>query len=146
VEGERAVSVSDAGELRFSEPSLISEVLVGKTKELNHRAVKSLAQLLGHRVDEHRLAHDPTVGKEVWLMGRHHHNSFIICLKRDPRIVMKRSDVFRKCFAFASHRIVRVNSVTNNNSRQFLQIRALIPSHESPKNMTTTSFGTSNQH
>jgi hypothetical protein len=55
---------------------------------------------------------------------------------------MKRSDVFSKRFALASHRVVGVNSVTCNNSRQFLQILALIPSHESPKNMTATSFGT----
>jgi hypothetical protein len=142
MEGERAVSVSNARELRFSEPPLISEVLVGKTKELNHGAVKFLAQLLGHRVDEHRLAHNPTVGQEVWLMGGHQNKSFIICLKRDSRIAMKRFDVFSKRFALASHFVVGVNSVTCNNSRQFLQILALIPFHESPKNMTATGVGT----
>jgi hypothetical protein len=55
---------------------------------------------------------------------------------------MKRSDVFSKRFALASHFVVGVNSVTCNNPRQFLEILALIPLHESPKNMTAISVGT----
>jgi len=63
-------------------------------------------------------------------------------LKRDSRILMKRADVFSKRFALASHRAVGVNGVACDNLREFPQILALISFHESPKNMTATSFGT----
>jgi hypothetical protein len=133
VESKRAVSVSDAWELRFSEPPLTSEVLVGKTKELNYGAVKSLSQLLGDRVDENRLAHDSAVGQEVRLMGRHQNDSFVIYLKRDSRITMKRSDMLSERFALGSDCVIRVYNASFDDSGQFLQILALISFHKSPE-------------
>jgi hypothetical protein len=104
--------------------------LVRKTKELGDGTVELVSQFLGHRVNEHCLSHDATVREEIWLVGRHQYNSFVVHAKRDVGIVMKRSDVFSERLAPAEHLAIRVNGVTCNNSCQLLQVPTLISFHE----------------
>jgi hypothetical protein len=104
--------------------------LVRKTKELGDGTVELVSQFLGHRVNEHCLSHDATVREEIWLVGRHQYNSFVVHAKRDVGIVVKRGDVFAKRLASAQHLGIRVNGVTCNNSCQLLQVPTLISFHE----------------
>ncbi len=129
-QAERTVSTSDTRELCLSEPPFFSKVLIRKTKELGDGTVDYVSQLLGHRVNEHCLSHDATVRKEIWLVGRHQYNSFVIRAKRDLSIIMKRGDMFGERLALVQHLVIRVDGVTCNNFCQLLQVRTLISFHE----------------
>src|SRR5208337_877471 len=109
MQAERTVSTSYTRELCLSEPPFVSEVLVRKTKELGDGTVELVSQLLGHSVNEHCLSHDATVREEIWLVGRHQYNSFVVHAKRDVGIVMKRGDVFGERLALVQHLAIRVN-------------------------------------
>jgi hypothetical protein len=104
--------------------------LVRKTKELGDGTVELVSQFLGHRVNEHCLSHDAAVREEIWLVGRHQYNSFVVYAKRDVGIVMKRGDVFSERLAPVQHLAIRVNGVICNNSCQLLQVPTLISFHE----------------
>ena len=99
MQAKRTVSTSYTRELCLSEPPFVSEVLVRKTKELGDGTVELVSQFLGHRVNEHCLSHDATVREEIWLVGGHQYNSFVVHAKRDVGIVVKRGDVFAKRLA-----------------------------------------------
>jgi hypothetical protein len=129
-QAKRTVSTFDTRELCLSEPPFFSEVLVRKTKELGDWTVELCSQSLGHCVNEHCLSHDATVRKEIWLVGRHQYNSFVIHAKRELSIAMKRGDVFGERLALVQHRAIRVDGVTCNNSCQLLQVPTLVSFHD----------------